>query len=502
MKRLSMTVLLAAIVVGSSAHIGSPDVFFDGKAGPYQVNVRIFPPSVVPGTAWVYVRSSEKDIDSINVRPVYWRAGVKGAPPAERALPLLGQPDVFAQKMWLMSRGSYSVSVEVSGKRGQHSVLVPVMALATTRLGLSPRFAAMLAAFGLILLGGLVSIVRAGASDSLVEAGVEPDQVARRRGSLGALIAVPILLIAVFAGARWWKAEDTAFQQTIFRPLAATAIVANGPRAYSLRLSVRDTGSQDLLSSPLMLDHGKDMHLFLVKESSMSAFAHLHPKREPPGVFVSAIPPLPAGRYFVFGNIVLETGAEFTAATMIDVPTAKMDTLSDPDDSWIDDAFGVPAVAGARARLDNSLVLQWDTPDSLVAGRDVTLRFSVRNPRGAIMPIEPYMGMAAHAVVVRDDASVFVHLHPMGTMSAASLQAFDLRDRGDTAPTGRLKVPAVAAMSSHTMATPAPGTTVAPEMSGTFSFPYAFPKAGRYRMWVQVKRAGRVMTADYEVMVR
>lgn len=490
MRRLTLSVCMAALIVGASAHIGSPDVIFGGAAGPYQVNVRIVPPTVVPGIAWAYVRTAETDIDSIAVRPVFWKAGLKGAPPAERADTVAGEQGLFAQKMWMMSRGSYSVSVDVFGARGPHSVLVPVMALATSRLDLSTPFAAMLIAFGLILLAGLIAIVRAAASDSLVEPGREPDQVARRRGSLAALVVVPVLLTAVFGGARWWRAEDAEFERTIYRPLAANASVATGPRAHSLRLAVRDTGSMGLLEHPLMLDHGKPMHLFLVKDVSMSAFAHLHPKRERGGVFVSALPALPMGRYFLFGDVVLETGAEFTVTTVIEVPPPKLDTLSDPDDSWIEDAFGVPASPGALANLGPGLHLQWDTVDSLVAGRDVVLRFSVRGSRGAVVPVQPYLGMPAHAVVVRDDASVFIHLHPMGTMSMAALQSFELRNRGDTSANGRLQDPhAGMAMGDG-------------EMDGVFSFPYAFPKSGRYRMWVQVKKSGRVMTADYEVIVR
>jgi hypothetical protein len=490
-KRFCRTILIAAIAIAASAHVGSPDVFFSGSAGPYPLTVRVVPPTVVPGIAWVFIRTAAADLDSIAVTPVYWRAGVKGAPPAERAYPVSGETGLYAQKMWMMSRGSYGVNVEVAGARGRAAVMVPVMALATSRLGVSTPFAAMLIAFGVLLVAGLIAIVRAAASDSLVEPGQEPDQVARRRGSLGAIIAVPVLLVAVFGGARWWKAEDSSYVRTIYRPLAAHATVAVGPRANTLRLSVRDTSSQNVLSSPLMPDHGKMMHLFLVKDVSMSSFAHLHPTRERSGVFVTAIPAVPPGRYLVFGDIALETGAQFTVTTTVDVPVARIDTLSDPDDSWIVDAFGVPATPGARARLGGSLSLQWDTPDSLRAGEDVSLQFSVRDARGQVVPVEPYLGMAGHAVVVRDDASVFIHLHPMGTMSMASRQSFELRGRGDTTAEGRLRDPHAG------MSMPA-----APEMEGRFSFPYAFPKPGRYRLWVQVKKAGRVMSADYEVIVR
>jgi hypothetical protein len=327
--------------------------------------------------------------------------------------------------------------------------------------------------------------------------------VDRRRGSLGAIITVPVLLIVIFGGARWWSGEDAAYRETIYRPIATDATVATGPRGHSVRIAVRDTGSQDLLRDPLMLDHGKPMHLFLVRDQSMSSFAHLHPSRERGGVFVSAIPALPEGRYLVFGDFVLETGAEYTVTTKIDVPAPVLDTISDPDDSWVYAAFGVPAVKGARSELEPGVELQWESADTLVAGRDVVLSFTVRGAKNAIVPVQPYLGMAGHAIVIREDGSVFVHLHPMGSMSMATLRAFELRNRGDTTSEGRLVDHAAMPMPMNTKSRRAPATKPAePMLDGRFSFPFAFPKPGRYRVWVQVKTSDQIRTADFEVTVR
>ena len=70
---------------------------------------------------------------------------------------------------------------------------------------------------------------------------------------------------------------------------------------------------------------------------------------------------------------------------------------------------------------------------------------------------------------------MFAHLHPYGSVSMAAVQKF-------TPP-----------QSSHVHDAPS-GDVV--------SVPYAFPKSGRYRMWVQVKRAGKIITGAFDVDVR
>ena len=43
--------LALAMVVILAGHVGSPDVFRSGRAGPYAVDVVVRPPQVVPGIA-------------------------------------------------------------------------------------------------------------------------------------------------------------------------------------------------------------------------------------------------------------------------------------------------------------------------------------------------------------------------------------------------------------------------------------------------------------------
>ena len=68
--------------------------------------------------------------------------------------------------------------------------------------------------------------------------------------------------------------------------------------------------------------------------------------------------------------------------------------------------------------------------------------------------------------------------------------AFTLRDRGDTTGDGRLRL------------TDAPMPMAAEQAISELSFPYAFPSAGHYRVWVQLRIRGRVRTAAWDVSVK
>jgi hypothetical protein len=483
-------IAIVLLALASMAHVGSPDTFFTGQAGPYHVRVSVRLPGVIPGRAQVAVRLVDAKTGAgyrVSVRAGQWNVGLKGAPPAEAAAPVPGDPALYAAELWFMTASSYQLQVAVDGPAGSGTAIVPVLALATAERRMPPWLGTVLAGLGLFLTVGLLTIIGAAVRESVLPPGAEPDPLRRRRARLGVAAAAVFAVLVLWGGSRWWSAEAASYASfVLYRPFATAAKVTTDSGAPALTLSIRDprwTGTPVAASryNALLPDHGKLMHLFLVRET-LDAIAHLHPVARTPQAldFDAALPSLPSGRYRVYADIVHESGYAQTLIDHIDVPAGGGSSVqaTDADDSWFRGA-GLTESAEASYPFDDGSRLVWQRGEqAIVQNGERVLNFSVRDASGAVADVEPYMGMAAHVIVANEDGSVFAHLHPSGSIAMAAYQKF----------TGEADAGVHAA---HAM-----------NISSAVSIPYAFPKSGGYRMWVQVKRAGLVRTAAFDVDVR
>ncbi len=497
------TALVAALYLVASAHVGSPDAWFEGSAGPYHLIVQIEPAGVVPGVAKVFVRGVGEQLSVVSVQANKFDA-TGGAPPPEPASAVAGDPGLFEGRLWIMSGGSNSVTVYVNGAKGAGKVIVPVVVVAYSRLELGKPMGLGLAAMGIFLFAGLVTIVGAAVRESMLSPGEAPSAQNRNRARIAMTVTSILLVVAISGGWRWWSTDDASYVKNMYKPLSSRASLVATPTGESLNLAITDGSWIHRADSmwmhahaqsaftPLVPDHGKLMHLFIIRDD-MSAFAHLHPATSDSASFLAKLPSLPAGKYRVFGDIVHESGFSQTLVSSINIPAVEsysQQPLGDPDDSWL--AHSVTAGA-TKVALDDGAVMEWVRgAGPIVAGLPAPLHFELRNSDGTAASLEPYMGMAGHAVVQRNDGSVFVHLHPMGTISMASQMAFTMRQPGDTlkgALGKRVTEAETSAMASAAVT------------SNVVSFPYAFPRAGNYRMWVQVRHGGRIQTAAFDADV-
>ena len=489
MRRLGVLVLLTLFAMPARAHVGSPNVFFDGDAGPYPVRVIVRTPEVIPGLAEITVRlrdGAPGPADQVTVQPVQWKAGIKGAPPPDRAAPVPGALGTWTAQLWLMVQSSYSVRVHVKGPAGEGVAIVPVTATPRRVLEMNRGLGFVLAGLGLFLFAGAVSIVGAAVRESVLPPGEVPDARRRNRARAVAALAGVVLALALWGGKNWWDSVDGEARESLFKPFdVETTARLDGGRPV-LEMKIQDWRQAEW--SPLMPDHGKLMHMFLVREPDLDAFAHIHPVPvKSQEEFRAALPPLPAGKYRVYADVVHESGFPQTLVDTVTIPagSGEASPSADPDDSWRTAEplrKGAPTAGPKVSLLEDGGTMLWHQ-EPLAAGRETTLRFEVRGADGQPLPLEPYMGMLSHAAISRKDGQVFVHLHPSGSINMAAQQAFAAQEGKGVDH------------SAHT-------GHAAHHAPSVVSFPYEFPQPGRYRVWVQVKSGGKVRTGvfDTEVM--
>jgi hypothetical protein len=318
----------------------------------------------------------------------------------------------------------------------------------------------------LTLASGFVAIVSAIVREARLDAGVAPDAAARRRGRIAGAIAVCVAIAVVLLGNSWWAVEASNYGRYVYRPLEGTATITGDGR---LALRLHDPGwigSRKL--DDFVADHDHLMHLFVVSPT-LDRFWHLHPAETATGRFEQGLPDMPPGRYEVFADLVHATGVAETVVTQLDAPEIHGTALTGDDSALV---------------IDPTTNIVWvRNAQPLTTKRLTMFTFRVDDASGQpATDLELYMGMPGHAIFVRRDRRVFAHVHPAGSISMAALAI------------GQRALPGTDATSdAHAHQAAAPPATV--------SFPYGFPEPGDYRIFVQVKRGGRIVTGAFDAHV-
>ena len=218
-----------------------------------------------------------------------------------------------------------------------------------------------------------------------------------------------------------------------FRVTATTA----GAR---LRLAVQDP-RRGSTARTFAIVHERPMHLFVVSEG-LDYFAHEHPLQQPDGVFMIDLTLPKAGPYMAIAEFLPEGGTPQTFQQMFTTGAAFGGTAAPAIDLAPKNAGGV------RVILDPSKVKAGETQPLVVRIEDAATGARVTE-------LQPYLGAAAHLLLVSADLTEAIHGHPDEPFAE-------------------------------------PGVTFTPLV----------PRPGRYKAWVQFQRGGTVSTVSFVIEVR
>jgi hypothetical protein len=478
--RCALACLLALAWGGrAQAHVGSPDVYAEGAAGPYKLFVVVRPPLVIPGVADIEVRSSTPGVDSIAAAPIPLAGEASKHPPAPDTMTKPSRDaQFFAGHLWIMQTGSWQVRFVVSGGQGRGVLSIPVAATAMGTRKMQSGLGVLLAGLGVVLILGMVGIVGAAAREAQMPPG-EIVPASKKRSYMAMAIALSVLVLCVVFGRKWWNAEAADYATNVYKPLEMRPTLGAD---NVLDLKMTDPGWLRMRKlNDFVPDHNHLMHLYAIRWPSMDVVFHLHPEMAGTGEFQLALPSMPAGGYRLYADVVHANGFPETLVAAMALPEIGGRPLTG------DDAEGAPG-AGARTnttyQLPDGYSMQWKRPAALVAKAPEEFTFQLLDPQGRPpKDMALYMGMAGHAAFVKSDGTVFAHIHPSGTVAMAALMMAEAQNG------------ASGEMAGMDMSGSSP-------VSNTVTFPYGFPAAGNYRIVVQMKHGNVVETGTFDAQVQ
>jgi hypothetical protein len=467
---MRLLLLLIACAAPCFGHVGSPDTFLEGNAGPYPIFVTIRPPIVIPGLAEVDIRTRTKDITRIRIVPTPMRGpGARFAPTPDIAQRSKDDLQFFTGTLWMMTSGSWQVKVHIDGPQGPGELAIPVPALANTTGKMQLPLAITLAVFVLILFLGAISLAGAATREAQLEPGVQATPKDFRKARIAMAVTAILAALMIVGANNWWTAEANAYTRIVYKPLQMQPTFDNG----TLRLQLTDPGWLPRKVDDFIPDHNHLMHMYVLQLPAMERVWHLHPEMTASGVFTHQLPPMPAGRYGLYADVVHESGLPETIVAEIVLPEVPGKPISG------DDSGGGGKPNPKVFTLPDGARVTWERDQDIYpTKKPFSFRFKIATPDGKpAEDMELYMGMPGHAAFVKLDRSVFAHVHPTGSVSMAALQ---------------IAQPISDPHAGHQMH----------HLPAEVSFPYGFPQPGDYRIIVQFKRAGQIQTALFDTKVQ
>jgi len=221
--------------------------------------------------------------------------------------------------------------------------------------------------------------------------------------------------------------------------------IANTPSEYSFSI-VDERG--DILRN-FATTHTKPMHVIVVRKD-LAHFQHVHPEYNAlTGNFVLKDLTFPSdGEYRIFADFAVDGAQKDPKGNPLAITLSedvKVGTMYKP----------LPLGTEEKSKTFDGLLTTLNTHGTPASGAESMLTFSLSQNGKSVTDLQEYLGALGHVVILREGTLDFIHAHPVETQ----------------------------------------------KQDGTVSFVVYFPEAGRYKVFAQFQRGGKVITAEFVVSV-
>lgn len=246
----------------------------------------------------------------------------------------------------------------------------------------------------------------------------------------------------------------------------------------SLIFTVKD--KQGAVVKDLTIVHEKFMHLLVVSKD-LSEFDHQHPERQTDGSFKLNYKFANGGTYLLYADFTPQGKHQVVDRFTVPVGGEEKKPVALTEDKEMS-----KTVDGL------SVMIMPDKP--LKAGEELMLNFFVKDAQTnqPVTDLQNYLGALAHFVVISEDTTKFLHVHPMEggeTMKSGDMKGGNMPD---------MKHDNMNGMKHDEMQMGKDG------MKGdkpTVSAHTTFPKAGLFKLWAQFQRGSKVIVVSFVVHV-
>ena len=491
MKFFNLFFLFSSIIY---ADIGHYNFTFEGEVFGNTVRALVKPPGVVPGVANITIKTFSQSIDSIKIKPVKWhgkidsyphlKIGPQGAPPSESMNKLEYMSNFYEGELWLMDFGAYNINIEFFKNGNAEIINIPINSIATQINPMTIQTSSILFCFMLLLLFGATNIITIAYRESTTPYNKEIKSEKIKQSKIVMLGSFCILIFILYTGNEWWKNTEKDYRENLYVPMDNEVQLVSNDKQDILQILFTDELWLGGMVPDLMPDHGKIMHLYLIKEDHLQ-LCHLHPRRNliNSNLFEVVLPDIQYGKYNLYMDVTFESGFSTTLINKVDynIDNIKKNKsnylISDKDDSYISDA--------------PKHQLKWlNEKKYFNINEDINLTFQAQSIGGDPSDIQPYIQMGGHGAILKEDNSVFIHIHPIGTISMASQELYNQNDEIENSgicyfgsPDDSLK-------------------TYFENKKSIVNFPpLILDKPGDYIMWIQAKSEEEIITQKFDFRI-